>query len=109
MVEVGHRHARGEGCGSVSHYYIDPRIVADTARERATLAAIRARGLSAHKLHAAGAALRIVGPGVWLTVSALRDVTPFDLEPCRTDAEVRRLQAFVQRAEAPRRRTAATV
>ena len=89
-------------------YYIDPRVEATTQRERAALAEIRRRGLSIHRLHAQGSALRIAGPGVFLLVSKLGDVTPFDLQPCRTDAEVRRLQAFVQRAEAPRR-AAATV
>ena len=59
--------------------YIDPHYVPDTVREREVLAAIRARGLSLHRLHADGRAVRISGPGVWLLAAELKNVTLADL------------------------------
>ena len=86
--------------------YVDPRIVPVTQRERALLAEVRKRGLMLHRCHAQGSAVRLTGEGVFVLATRLGDLTMFDLAPVRSDAEVRRLQGFVRRAEAPRRAAA---
>jgi hypothetical protein len=77
--------------------YIDPRIVPDTQREHALLAEVRRRGLSAHRLHRDGGAIRVTGGGVWLTVAALRDISPSDLDPVVDASEVLRREAYADK------------
>jgi len=65
----------------VRHAYVDPLIVGDTVRERLVLAEIRRLGLTAHKLHAKGSAIRVSGPGVDITASSLGALGIADLLP----------------------------
>lgn len=60
--------------------HIDPSIRPDTKREGAVLDLIRRRGLSLHRLHRDGRALRLSGPGIFLTVADLGALSFHDLE-----------------------------
>lgn len=60
--------------------HIDPSIQPDTKRQAAVLDVIRARGLSLHRLHRDGRALRLCGPGIFLTVADLGALSFHDLE-----------------------------
>lgn len=60
--------------------YVDPTIVASSARERRLLEAIKARGLMLHRLHSAGSALRLSGPGVFVMAATLGSLAFDDLE-----------------------------
>ncbi|WP_144290187.1 hypothetical protein [Ideonella sp. A 288] len=61
--------------------YVDPSVTAETIRERQVLAAIRRRGLSLHRLHRDGRAVRVTGPGVYVTACNLGSVSLSDLAP----------------------------
>jgi len=61
--------------------WIDPRIVPSTARERVILQKIGRLGLTAHLLHADGRAVRVTGPGVFVTVASLGGISSADLRP----------------------------
>lgn len=64
----------------MSQGYVDPSYAPDTGRERDLLAEIRRRGLSLHRLHADGRAVRISGPGgVWVLAAELKNVNVADL------------------------------
>ena len=67
--------------------HIDSSITAGSKREAAVLDAIRARGLTLHRLHRDGRALRLSGPGIFLTVADLGALSLHDLEP-PTGAEI---------------------
>lgn len=61
--------------------YIDTGIVAETSRQRAVLEVIRKRGLSLCRVHRDRRALRLSGPGVFLTVADLASISLADLDP----------------------------
>jgi hypothetical protein len=61
--------------------FIDPTVKGDTVRERAILAAARERGLSIHRCHAKGTAIRLSGPGVNVLASGLGALSLVDLQP----------------------------
>lgn len=76
--------------------YIDPDIEPNSNREAAMLAAIRARGLSLHRLHRDAAALRLTGPNIFVTVAGLGHLQISDLDaPSRS--ELRSLQEILRR------------
>lgn len=65
----------------MSRGFVDPSITADSVRQSHTLAAIRARpGLSLHRLHRDGTALRLTGPNVHVLVSSLANLSEADLD-----------------------------
>lgn len=68
--------------------YVDPTITADTKRQRIVLDAIRARGLSLHRLHRDGNTLRLTGPGVFVLVGGLSPLSLTDLD-APSDSELR--------------------
>jgi hypothetical protein len=59
--------------------HVDPSITGDTTRQRAVLAEVRKRGLSLHRVHRDGRALRLTGPGVFMTVCDLAALSLSDL------------------------------
>jgi hypothetical protein len=60
--------------------YVDPTYEPSTVHERQVLAAIRARGLNLHRLHADGRAVRVSGPGgIWILAAELKSVSLSDL------------------------------
>ena len=62
--------------------YVDPALGApQTAKERALFAAVRARGLALHRLHADRTAVRLTGPGVHITAASLSALTLQDIDP----------------------------
>ena len=62
--------------------HIDPSLGKPVGlKERQLFAAIRARGLTLHRLHAGRAAVRLTGPGVHVTAANLAALTLGDLEP----------------------------
>lgn len=63
--------------------YVDPTVTASatTRRERQLLELIRRRGLSVHRLHRDGHAVRVTGPGVYLTACSLDSVSITDIVP----------------------------
>lgn len=62
--------------------YVDPSLgKPETLKERQIFAAVRARGLTLHRLHAGRPAVRIVGPGVHITAANLSALTLQDIEP----------------------------
>lgn len=67
--------------------YVDPSIVPSTQRQREVLAEIKKRGLTLHRLHAEGSAVRLIGPGVYVTASAFGVLMPADLEPASPDRQ----------------------
>lgn len=69
--------------------HIDPTITAGSRREADVLDAIRARGLTLHRLHRDGRALRLTGHGIFLTVADLGALSLHDLKP-PTGAEIAR-------------------
>lgn len=68
--------------------YIDPGIVPSNRREAAVLAAIRARGLSLHRVHRDGRSLRLTGPDISILVDGLAPLSLHDLDP-PTEAELK--------------------
>jgi hypothetical protein len=74
--------------------HVDPSITGDTIRQREVLAAIRARGLSLHRLHGDSRAVRLSGPGLHVIASDLAALALSDLEPpsgAEIQARVRQL------------------
>jgi hypothetical protein len=61
--------------------YLDPSVKPRTVREAATFAEIKRLGLSIHRCHARGDALRISGPGVAILTTSLASVNLADLKP----------------------------
>ena len=49
-------------------------------RQGYLLAAIRAKGLNLHRVHRDGKALRLTGPGVFITAAGLGSIAESDLE-----------------------------
>lgn len=77
--------------------YIDPGITPNSNREAALLALIRTRGLSLHRLHRDGGALRLSGPDIHITVAALSNLQASDLA-APTSTELRSLQEILRRS-----------
>ena len=66
----------------MSRGYIDSSIEPGSVRQGYLLAAIRAKGLTLHRVHRDGKALRLTGPGVFITAAAgLGSIDESDLEP----------------------------
>jgi len=63
--------------GHIEQSLMPPR----TAAERTLFAEIRRCGLSLHRVHADGRAVRVTGPGVHVTVEALHWLKLSDLVP----------------------------
>lgn len=62
--------------------YVDPTLGPPVGlKERQLFAAVRARGLALHRLHADRAAVRLTGPGVHVVAASLSALTLHDLEP----------------------------
>ena len=62
--------------------YVDPSLgKPETLKERQLLAAVRAKGLTLHRLHARGTAVRLTGPGVHVLAASLSALTLNDTEP----------------------------
>jgi hypothetical protein len=70
--------------------YVDPAIVASSPRERRLLEAIKARGLMLHRLHSAGSAVRLTGPGLHITASTLASIALQDLDADPVARDTRR-------------------
>ncbi len=70
--------------------FVDPSITADTVRASQVLAAIRARGLSLHRLNPKGPALRLTGLDIHVTVANLASLGLQDLRaPTRNELTAR--------------------
>lgn len=76
--------------------YIEAGIEANSNREAAMLAAIRARGLSLRRLHRDGKSLRLTGPNIFVTVAGLGHLQLSDLD-APTPTELRSLQEILRR------------
>ena len=65
--------------------YVDPAISPDGKRQAEVLETIRRLGLTLHRVHRDGRALRLTGPGVHVTVADLGGLSLSDLKPPGAD------------------------
>jgi hypothetical protein len=77
--------------------HVCPSIVPTGRRETELLAAIRARGLSLHRVHRDGAAIRLTGPGVHVIAAGLASLWLTDLAP-PSGAEIKALMRVINKA-----------
>jgi hypothetical protein len=77
--------------------YIDPSIVPESGRQTKVIEAARRLGLSLHRVHRDGRALRLSGPGVWVTVADLGALSMTDLKPPAGSEINARIQALQKR------------
>lgn len=70
--------------------FVDASIIPETVHSSYVLAAVRARGLSLHRLSPTGQALRLTGHDVHVTVANLASLAMQDLEaPTRNELKAR--------------------
>jgi hypothetical protein len=61
--------------------YVDPTITPRSDQERALLVEVVVLGLSLHRVHPGGPALRLSGPSVFVVSSSLSQLASTDLRP----------------------------